>query len=277
MNRTRAFTLLELLLATVLLAVLMIGVLSVVARLSTAAYRAEAMSAVQRSGAAASVPDIERDIEPLIRLLRDDLEHASHIDASRPNQVTLSSHCALDRITLEPTHRPALVSYSLEELDGRTWLIRRQAALDAISNEPAHRALVCAGVKIFQIEATGASATAASTIEAGASASQPTPGSDAASPAAALQPGPDDTVVVNGVSFYRRLLPPQLLRELDAAAKGSGGAPNASQPRQPALLLPSKKLASDRPPDTIWRLRIQFDGAVKEPPTERVVSVRRIG
>lgn len=141
MSNARAFTLLELLLATALTAVLMVGVLAVVANLGAP------------EAAAGHVPDRERNraLEACLDLLREDLAHAVAVDASQANALTLVGYAALDDRARERTHRPVRVRYGLERIDGRAWLVRRQDALDVKTNETVQRDLVCCGFTGFQL------------------------------------------------------------------------------------------------------------------------------
>jgi hypothetical protein len=140
-SNPRAFTLLELLLATALTTVLMIGVLAVVADLGAP------------EAAAGHVPDGERDraFEACLDLLHEDLGHAVAVDASRANELTLVGYAALDAAGRERTHRPVRVRYTLEQIDGRSWLVRRQDALDVRTNRTVQRDLVCCGFTGFRL------------------------------------------------------------------------------------------------------------------------------
>jgi prepilin-type N-terminal cleavage/methylation domain-containing protein len=144
MTRLRAFTLVEMLAAIVLSGLLMVGVLSVVRNLGAAGSPVAAQLAPH---AVAGADDIDRWVE----LLREDLDHADEVDASVPNELTLTGHGALGEANCEQTHRPARVQYKLQDIGGRPWLIRRQAALDVLTNDNVQRDLVCHGVKRFEL------------------------------------------------------------------------------------------------------------------------------
>jgi prepilin-type N-terminal cleavage/methylation domain-containing protein len=155
MRTARGFTLLEMMIATVLSSVLLIGVLAVVANLGKSANavglgRSEDFAAV--SGAEAV-----RAWEPL---LRDDMAGAAAVDATKANELTLVGYGALDATSRRRVHRPVRVVYEIAELDGRRWLIRRQTALDVLTDQNVQRDLVCSGVTRFALarvaEAPGA-------------------------------------------------------------------------------------------------------------------------
>jgi prepilin-type N-terminal cleavage/methylation domain-containing protein len=147
--RTRpGFTLLELLLATVLSVVLMMGVLAVLTDLSTDSQTFQASPS--------SEPAVQgRVLEALAELLRGDLSHAQSIEATEPNEILLRGSGALDNRARSRTHRPVEVRYELREIDGRQWLLRRQRALDVLSNRNVQRDLVCTGIRKFELVAQG--------------------------------------------------------------------------------------------------------------------------
>jgi len=144
MRRHGAFTLLEMLAAVVLSGVLMVGVLSVVRDLGAGGSPIRAQLA---SHAAAGADEIDHWVD----LLREDLDHADEIDASKPNELILTGHSALGAADCEQTHRPARVQYKLQDISGWPWLIRRQTALDVLTNSNVQRDLICHGVKRFEL------------------------------------------------------------------------------------------------------------------------------
>lgn len=148
MIRARAFTIIELLLATVLSTVLMIGVLAVITRLG--APDSAAASSTGRHGDSPSTVASEV-IEPLMSLLREDLGLARVMEAAKPNEIALEGYAGLDGQSHERTHRPVRVHYRIEFIDGRPWLVRRQAALDVLTNQNIQRDLVCSGVTRIEL------------------------------------------------------------------------------------------------------------------------------
>lgn len=148
------FTLLELMLATVLTVLLMMGVMMVIVTLRSspalAGPRVEAAQAASRDpGAAASrAARIERWLD----LLRRDLRHADTIVATDENTLRLVGPLGLDAAGRAVTHRPVAVTYRLTEREGQTWLFREQAALDLPSNRHRQRDLVLTGIQRFSLE-----------------------------------------------------------------------------------------------------------------------------
>lgn len=135
-RRSSGFTLVELLAATVLSAVLVVAMLLIVAGIGR-----DRREIARR--AAADVP------AELIEVLRWDLLSARAIEF-RENGVLLSGYGSLDRQTLSPlSHRPAEVVYQVEELAGRPWLVRRQQ--EPGKPKTASAELVCVGVKEIRI------------------------------------------------------------------------------------------------------------------------------
>ncbi|MCY2926021.1 MAG: prepilin-type N-terminal cleavage/methylation domain-containing protein [Planctomycetota bacterium] len=144
MTRRHGFTLLEMLLALTVSAMLMAGVLAVVTGLGA------------RGLAAAPHADGERmtgAVDAWVRLLREDLANATASEGSE-NELVLTGYAALAGPERERTHRPARVVYRLEDVAGRRWLVRRQALLDVLSNDNLQRDLVCRGVKRFSLVRT---------------------------------------------------------------------------------------------------------------------------
>ena len=144
----RAFSILELLAATALAALMMLAFLHVIGSVG----RTRAAMA-RRGGDEAWKAD-------LLETLRRDLVNATGIryDGGR---VTLTGHAALDRATLAPGHEPVAVTYGVRSVGGRGWLFRRQAPRDGFSAGPAWEELVCPDV-------TGFSLRPATTLQAAA-------------------------------------------------------------------------------------------------------------
>lgn len=118
----RGFTLVEMMLATVLSAILLGGILMATAAISRDATRLKS--------AGPSVPDRALD------LLRWDLTNAATLRASDDGQsLTLIGQCALDRKSLAPTGRLGRVVY---RIDPTAHVLTRQQRLidDEIHPEP---------------------------------------------------------------------------------------------------------------------------------------------
>ncbi len=138
MNR-RGFSLIEMLAAAALSAVLMIGLMAVIA--SVGRTRRAFAAQTEQSAWSAGVAD----------LLRFDLRNAQTVKAG-PNALTLTGTGALDARTLAPSHRPVRVEYALRTAAGRSWLVRRQTDLDVLSNANAWSEAVCPGVAAFAVQ-----------------------------------------------------------------------------------------------------------------------------
>ena len=134
----RAFTILELLAATALTALLMAAVLHVVG-----AIGASRATLARQTDTAAWRDD-------LLDVLRRDMTNASKVTFGADG-MTLTGHGALDAGTLEFSHEPVTVVYGLSVIDGRSWLVRRQAPRDGLSHTPAWAELVCPDVTGFVV------------------------------------------------------------------------------------------------------------------------------
>ncbi len=223
MKRSRAFTMIELVLASALCTVLMVGVLGVITSLSGPD---QAMVDASHGGG----PSREETIDALARLLRSDLAHATAVEVVGGSDLVIQGNCGLDESRRTPTHRPVEVRYKVMQINGRPWLVRRQQALDTLSSEQVQRDVVCAGV----------SRLALSTVvnEWGIGKSQvetaPSPETPAGQPAASPpQPGgtqaegevkPNSKLIsvtvdgrtsylVEGLMYYREYVPKWMLEE----------------------------------------------------------------
>jgi prepilin-type N-terminal cleavage/methylation domain-containing protein len=166
--RSLGFTLVEMLLASVLLSLLMMGVFAVVVAVARPAGRVAEVSprvsggsgmmptvaGAKTDSAQAPVPLNDGVVDALVRLLREDLKHASSISCDEGG-ITLVGHGAVDAAGRAPTHRPARIEYRIETIDDRHWLIRRQFALDLLTTQNIQRDLVCVGVTSVDLVAVG--------------------------------------------------------------------------------------------------------------------------
>jgi hypothetical protein len=134
----RAFTILELLAATALTALLMAAVLHVVG-----AIGASRATLARHSDAGAWRSD-------LLDLVRRDMTNASKV-TFRADGMTLTGRAALEAGTLELRHEPVTVVYGLSVIDGRAWLVRRQSPREGLSHAPAWAELVCPNVTGFVV------------------------------------------------------------------------------------------------------------------------------
>jgi len=146
-SKPRAFTILELLAATALTALLMVAVLHVISSLG----RSRAALARQPDGGAWR--------SDLLDTLRYDLSNATAA-SFRHGKVTLAGHGGLDRNTLAHRHEPVTVTYGLAMIHGRQWLVRTQIARDGLSNEPAWTELLCPDVTAFNCQPAGVAISA---------------------------------------------------------------------------------------------------------------------
>ncbi len=136
----RGFTLLELLAASALSAILMVVLLQVIGSLARSRLVLE-QDGVERTPWQAD----------LVENLRWDLLNAEEATAER-GRVVLVGHGSLDRATLAPGHRPVTVVYALERLGGRSWLVRRQSPRGGLTNERGWSELLCPDVTAFSVE-----------------------------------------------------------------------------------------------------------------------------
>jgi hypothetical protein len=157
----RAFTILELLAATALTALLMVAVLHVVGTLGAS------RTALARQA------DLGAWRSDLINTLRRDFTNASQATFARDG-VTLTGHGALDPVTLEFGHEPVTVVYGLATIHDRRWLVRRQSPRDGLSNQPAWVELLCPDITGFTIRpAAGLGVVRIDPVQAGARAGVP--------------------------------------------------------------------------------------------------------
>lgn len=155
----RGFTLVEVLLATLLLALLMTGILAVITDLGATRV---ALEPPRRESAGPSGPETQA-LESWARLLQSDLLHARTVDTSRENRLAFAGYAAAAAAPSE-LHRPVQIVYAIETINRRACLIRRQTLLDVASSDNVRRELVCCGIARFTL--TRVSAPARSTLPA---------------------------------------------------------------------------------------------------------------
>jgi prepilin-type N-terminal cleavage/methylation domain-containing protein len=179
----RAFTLIELVAATALSAVLLTVVLSVVRTVNRPQPTSDATTELAA---------------PLSRQLQWDLANAVVLRTDARG-LTLGGYGSLDPATLEPTHVPVVVTYTLRPAGDRLWLVREQSSLDALAEGGTWDELACGDVAAFTVDAP------------------PT----AADRAAATQPAEDDPTPL---SFQRlagvRPVPPRVRLTITLATTG---------------------------------------------------------
>ena len=128
----RGFTMIEMLLATALCALLLIGVIQVIATLSTK------VTVVR-----ASTPDTDG----VWQVISDDLSQARSLRSTEDRVVIHGfSPAAADQ-----PHRPVRVEYLIRSKRDRNWLIRRMVRLDELTNEHVETTLVAPDCKSIRI------------------------------------------------------------------------------------------------------------------------------
>jgi prepilin-type N-terminal cleavage/methylation domain-containing protein len=130
----RAFTLIEMLVATVVATVMTAGVLFVVAGLS-------------RDHAKLSKNASSQSADRMIELLRWDIANAEAMNSSpRGDEIILIGHGGIDPATLSANGRMSRVSYTIERAAGRSRLVREQRYLDDRARPEPWRESVASGV-----------------------------------------------------------------------------------------------------------------------------------
>jgi len=126
-------TLVELLAASALAALLMVGVVGVLRSLST-----------QRRVLFGDHP-VDRWRGPLLEQFQWDLANARRMSA-QPRGLRRGGDGGCEFDTGAVTHRPTEVIYSIRQEGGRSWLLRREIHLDASTLHNDRTELVCAGI-----------------------------------------------------------------------------------------------------------------------------------
>jgi hypothetical protein len=137
---------LELLLALMIMAVLMVGVLAVVTDLS-----GRASAGAQDCTGADLAPAM---VDAWVRQLRQELACGA-IETAREDELTVVGYMALGSADRGVTHRPVRVVYRIEDIGGRAWVVRQQTLLDVPANQGVQRELVCSGVPRFEFVRAG--------------------------------------------------------------------------------------------------------------------------
>ncbi|MBI1335790.1 MAG: hypothetical protein GC164_02380 [Phycisphaera sp.] len=148
MRYARGMTLLELLLATVISAMLMVGVMAVIVRVAPRGGESGRDSIVR---GADERPAIDRTLDRVVELLHDDLTHATAIDSATTGGLVLTGYMGLVGDTLAHTRRPVRVVYRFERVSSTPWLIREQTVLDTTQGIRPQRELVCSGIDRIEL------------------------------------------------------------------------------------------------------------------------------
>lgn len=141
MRNRSGFTLIEMLLATVLTAVLMVGVLAVVVSVSGP------IQAGQGDGQAMQL----METDDVVRVLRADLAQARTLETAG-GELVLMSYGSLDPLTGERTQRPVDVRYRVQTIGVRSWLVREEQPLDGEAALAVRTELVAAGVSRLELD-----------------------------------------------------------------------------------------------------------------------------
>ncbi|NJL32449.1 MAG: prepilin-type N-terminal cleavage/methylation domain-containing protein [Phycisphaerales bacterium] len=170
-NGHRGFTLVELLMASALATMLMVGVLAVISQLARPS--SIKVSPVDLTIKAPLVSETELDA--WARLLRDELAQMVRLVRLSGNELELIGYQALQGNERQVTHRPVRVRYELVEIDGRKHVIREQKALDVRTNQAVERDMICNGLQRFAVvlretTPTGTGAAGGNTGPAGGNA-----------------------------------------------------------------------------------------------------------
>lgn len=137
---TRGFTLLEVVAASAMAAMLMMVVMTV----GVSIKRSE-----KRLGERAAQVPKHRDLRAM---LEHDLVHAQAVQVLEDGAILIDGYGGLDRQTLDPTHRPTTVTYRVYELAGKPTLLREQVELDVASTDDGYVELVQTGVEKIELE-----------------------------------------------------------------------------------------------------------------------------
>jgi prepilin-type N-terminal cleavage/methylation domain-containing protein len=147
----RAFTLIEMLAATALSALLMVGLMRVVGTVRLPGRSGQSPQAHNTSEAHDRFLDA-------VDLIQWDLVHARMIRLGQ-NTVTVEGYSSLqrtdrllggDRARVARPHRPVRVRYFLRTVAGQTWLVRQQTDLDDPTSRNTWAELVACGVDRFE-------------------------------------------------------------------------------------------------------------------------------
>jgi hypothetical protein len=237
----KAFTLIELLAATVLSAGLMMGVMAVVFDLRPSASGASAMDDVVRGHLQAAASCIAADVS-----------NAIEIDASQSGRIVLIGYRRLTGAQCQPVHRPVRIEYRVDTVGSRRCLIRYQQGLDVRTNRNRRRDLLLVGIDKMELEATRHGEVVTQWIRREPTAFVPPgprvgPGPAEATegpPAPATsreQLNPYDQIRWNGLNFYIKYVPDEILIERgilveadEADAPEAARGPEAPEEQQPA-------------------------------------------
>lgn len=137
MRNQSGFTLIEILLATILTAVLMVGVLAVIASISGPIQH--------RSDEPGQSAIGQIDLDAITRVVATDLAQARWIE-SAGGELKLMSYGGLDPQDRARTQRPVNIDYHVQLINDNPWLVRTEQALDGEAATAPDYELVAPGV-----------------------------------------------------------------------------------------------------------------------------------
>jgi type II secretory pathway component PulJ len=137
--RHNGFTLMELLAANVLAALLMVAVFGVLGSLG----RSEAATTAIDQARTASA---ER--EAMVRLIERDLVNAARVMVG-VDRILIQGHGSLERSSLAMNNLPVTVDYQINEAGGRRWLVRGQQS--RLADRSRWSELVCPDVERIEL------------------------------------------------------------------------------------------------------------------------------
>lgn len=145
--KNKAFTIIELLVASALSVLLMVGVLRVVGSFKLESQKTDATQSLKS--------------DALIKLFIWDMLNAQTI-SQKDNTIVLTGHGSLERQTpsdrthrpKSATHQPVKIEYELRKTQSESWLVRRQTHLNDMTNHNAWTEVVSRGVNRFELKPT---------------------------------------------------------------------------------------------------------------------------
>jgi type II secretory pathway pseudopilin PulG len=136
-----AFTLIELVIASALAALLMVGVMMVLTGIIRDRKRLSAAPSSEPASPAA-----------LAEILRRDLSCSTQFSVLADGSIQINGLSALDDKTLQSIDRPSLITYRLSDRDGLRMLIRDEAMQDEPVQPHSLRTLLATHVSEFKID-----------------------------------------------------------------------------------------------------------------------------
>jgi len=136
-RQAKGFTIMELLIASALAAILMIGILFATTQLARQTQRLRKVSSPTQ-------------FNSMVELLHKDLKLATACRVTE-NQIHLQGFMLLDKKTQRPMQQPAQVIYRLVEVGNEHWLMRHQRAINNLTFDDMDANLVCKGITTMQL------------------------------------------------------------------------------------------------------------------------------